>query len=315
MNAHLIYNPVAGPWDARVPLDRIRASLKSHGWRVQLHVTERAGDATGFAREAARAGDDLVLVAGGDGTVNEALNGLVGSETALGVLPVGTGNVLARQLGMPVHPLRQQLHFNEIVSGLVDGTVRDVDVGEANGRYFLCWAGIGLDAQVTVEMEPRPRHAKRLGMLPYVVAAVLVARDFKGFRTWVSLDGRVVRGRSLLVLVSNIQQYCGSFNVAPDGRIDDGLLDVFVFRGLGFKYVVHHMMTLLSRRHLQDPRIVHRQVRHVEVRTETKMPVQMDGDPISGTPVSIRVIPRGLHLLVPPTAPDALFSPGAYDGP
>ena len=99
MNAHLIYNPVAGPWDARVPLDRIRASLKSHGWRVQLHVTERAGDATGFAREAARAGDDLVLVAGGDGTVNEALNGLVGSETALGVLPVGTGNSLARELG------------------------------------------------------------------------------------------------------------------------------------------------------------------------------------------------------------------------
>jgi YegS/Rv2252/BmrU family lipid kinase len=308
MKARLIYNPIAGPWDVRRALKRVRSELGKHGWSVDIHLTEKAGDATRLAQEASRAGYDVVIAAGGDGTVNEAVNGLVGSDTALGVLPVGTGNLWARQMGIPVYALTNPLRLHETAAELAGSTIRLIDVGQVGSHYFLCWAGIGLDAQVTSELEPRQRYTKHLGMLPYAVAVILVARDFQGVRTRVYLDGNIVRGRSLLILASNIQQYGGQLHVASGARIDDGLLDVFVFKGLGFAYILRHVMTMASRRWLQDPQIVHRQARRIEVLTEWAIPVQVDGDPIGTTPVTIQVVPRALQVLVPPSAPAELFA-------
>jgi YegS/Rv2252/BmrU family lipid kinase len=309
MKARLIYNPTAGPWDVRRALDHICSFLEDHGWSVELRLTQKSGDATNLACEAAQSGYDAAIVAGGDGTVNEVVNGLVGSETAMAVLPVGTGNVWAKQLHIPTHTLTHPLRLQETAAGLVEGTIRAIDVGQVNDRYFLCWAGIGLDAKVTTQMEPRQRHIKRLGALPYAIAAVLVARDFKGVRTRVYLDGRMVRGHTLLILVSNIQQYYGGlFEIAPAAKIDDGLLDVFVFKGLGFQYAVRHLLKVLSQRYLQDPQVVHRQARHVEVHTEYPLPIQADGDVVGDTPVVLKVAPRALRILAPPSAPSGLFA-------
>jgi diacylglycerol kinase (ATP) len=309
MKACLIHNPTAGPWDVRRSLKRVQSSLKRRGWSVQLQLTEKPGDAIALARAAAQDNYDVAIVAGGDGTINEAVNGLIGTETALGVLPVGTGNMWAKQLGIPTYTLTNPLRLHEAAAGLAEGKIRVVDVGRMNDRYFLCWAGIGLDAQVTAEMEPRQRRTKRLGVLPYAIAAVLVARDFKGVRTRVSLDGGMVRGRTLLILVSNIQQYMGMLNVAREARMDDGLLDVFVFKGLGFPYAVYHLLKIISQRCLQDPRIVHRQARHIEVWTEPITPVHVDGDPIGTTPVTLEAVPLALRVLVPPYSPPSLFTP------
>jgi len=308
MQSHLIYNPTAGPRDVHRSLGKLIVALERHGWTVDLRTTERAGDGTRLARAAAEAGCDACIVAGGDGTVNEAVNGLVGTDTALAVLPVGTGNMWAKQLGVPTYTLTNPLRLREAVDGLIAGEVRSVDAGLADDRYFLCAAGFGLDATVTSEMEPRARHTKRLGMLAYAIAAVMVARDYPGVRSRVELDGTLVRGRSLLILVSNIQQYCGKVHVIQEARIDDGLLDVFVFKGLGLAYAARHVVKMLSRRYLEDPRIVHRQARHIRVVTEPATPVQLDGDPFGRTPTTLTVVPRGLRVLVPPTAPQALFS-------
>jgi diacylglycerol kinase (ATP) len=309
MKACLIYNPTAGPWDVRRGLERVRSSLKRRGWSVQLHLTEKPGDAIALAHAAAQDNCDVAIVAGGDGTINEAVNGLVGTETALAVLPVGTGNMWAKQLGIPTYTLTNPLRLHEAAAGLIEGTMRQVDVGRVNDRHFLCWAGIGLDAQVTAEMEPRQRRTKRLGVLPYAIAAVLVGRDFKGVRTRVSLDGGTVRGRTLLILVSNIQQYIGMLNVAREARMDDGLLDVFVFKGLGFSYAIRHLLKIISQRYLQDPQIVHRQACYIEVQTEPTTPVHVDGDPIGTTPVTLEVVPLALRVLVPPYTPRSLFTP------
>jgi diacylglycerol kinase (ATP) len=312
VQAHLIYNPTAGPRDARRALKRVRSYLERCGWSVELRTTGKPGDAIALARAAAQAGCDVAIAAGGDGTVGEAVNGLVGTQTALGVLPVGTANVLARQLGISTHALTNLLRIQEAAVGLAEGVIRPVDVGQivgqANDRYFLCWAGIGLDAQVTTRMEPRQRHTKRLGALPYAIAAVIVARDFQGVRTRVSLNGSVVRGRILLTLVSNIRQYGGVFKIAREARLDDGLLDVFVFEGLGFSYAVRHLLKIVAQRHLQDPRVVYRRARRIEVETELAVPVQLDGDPIATTPITLQVVPRALRVLVPPSAPSSLFT-------
>lgn len=308
--ALLIHNPAAGPRNINREISLVVSDIERQGWHVELELTQKPGDATTLAREAALAGYDLAIAAGGDGTVNEVVNGLVGSQTALAVLPVGVGNLWAKQIGLPTYTLTNPLRLREAAEAIVAGTVRSIDVGKVDGHYFLCWAGIGLDAQVTAEMEPRTRYTKRLGILPYIIAAVTVAQDFEGFRTRVSIDGSIVRGRALLVLISNVQRYCGIY-VGSETLIDDGLLDVFVFKGLGFPYALSHMFNMLSRRHLSDPRVVHRKARHIEVQTEWAIPVQVDGDPISRTPVTVEVVPLGLRTVVPPKAPSSLFKPTA----
>jgi YegS/Rv2252/BmrU family lipid kinase len=312
MNARLIYNPTAGPRDVRDELPRLCAFFQEHGWAIELRATEQPGDATRLARQAAADHLDAVVVAGGDGTVNEVVNGLVHGATALGVLPVGTGNLWAKQLRVPTYTLANPVRLRKAARGLVRGTMRTIDVGEVEGHAFLCWASAGLDAQVTTEMEPRDRTTKRLGALPYLVAATLVAQRFQGMRTIITLDDDVVRGRALLVVVNNIQQYGGLVDVAPRAKLDDGLLDVFVFKGMGFFYVIRHLFKVLSQRYLEDPKIVHRQARRIEIYTEETMPVQVDGDPLGNTPARMRVLPHALRIIAPPTMPSDLITEEGY---
>lgn len=308
MYAHIIYNPTAGPRDVHRDLKRIRHCLARYDWSVEAWVTQGPNDAARLARAAADAGCDAVLVAGGDGTVREVVGGLVGSETALGVLPIGTGNVWAKQLGLPAYTLRHPDRLRDTAVTLAQSPVHIVDVGRVDDCHFLCWAGVGLDAQVTARMEPRQRHTKRLGVLAYVITTLMVARGFTGVRTRVRLDGRMVRGRTLLVMVSNIQLYAGFLRIAREALLDDGLLDVFVFKGLGFPWVLRHMANILSQHYLDNPKVVYRQACHIEVHTDPPMAVQADGDPIGMTPVTIEVVPRALRVLVPPSAPAGLFS-------
>ena len=308
VKAHVIYNPTAGPWDAQHAIKHVCALLERHGWAVQLQQTEKPNDAIVMAREAAHAGCDVVVAAGGDGTVNETVNGLVGTQAALGVLPMGTGNRWARQLGISPYLLSNPLRIHEAADGLACGTIHHIDVGKVNDHYFLCWAGIGLDAQVATEVRQRPRHVKHWGVLPYIIAAFLIARDFQGVRTRIQLDGRLVRGRTLLIVVSNIQQYAGQLHLIPQARLDDGLLDVSVFKGLGFPYALHHLISMLSRRCLQDPQIVYRQARYVEIRTDPPVPVHVDGDTIDITPVKLQAVSHALQVIVPPTTPPKLFA-------
>ena len=315
MDARLIYNPTAGPRNVRAELNRLCGFFRERGWSVKLETTEQPGDAMRMARAAASDRLDAVIVAGGDGTVNEVVNGLVGSETALGVLPVGTGNLWAKQLCVPTFTLANPLRLREAARGLVNGVVKAVDVGRVDDRAFLCWASAGLDAQVTTEMEPRDRTTKRLGALAYITAAVLVAQDYQGVQAVISLDDDVVRARTLLVMVNNIQQYGGIVEVAPKAKLDDGLLDVFIFEGLGFRYVVRHLFKVLSQRYLEDPRIVHRQARQIEIRTEETIPVQVDGDPLGSTPAEIRVVPRALLIVAPDTMPPDLLTDVAHREP
>ena len=311
MDAVLVYNPTAGPRNVRDKLERLRSFFSVRDWFVELQVTEKPGDATRMASDAAFQGKDAVIVAGGDGTVNEVVNGLTGTGTAMGVLPVGTGNLWAKELRVPTYTLTNPRRLQEAAADLVEGTVRAIDVGRVGERVFLCWASAGLDAKVTSEMEPRERATKRLGVLPYLIAALLVARDYKGVESEVvfdgNVDGDVVRGRMLLVVANNIQQYGGLVEVAPQAKLDDGLLDIFVFKGLGIQYLVRHLVRVLSQRYLDDPEIIHRQARRIELRSNEALSVQADGDPIGTTPVTMEVVPGALRIIAPPTMPPDLL--------
>ena len=156
-------------------------------------------------------------------------------------------------------------------------------------------------------MKPRDRPAKRLGALAYAVAAVLVAKDYRGTRARVKIDGRRINTRCILILISNAQLYAKLVRVAAGAYLDDGLLDVCVFKGSSLASTVHHAAMVFAGRHLRDPQVEYYQCRKVSISTATPLPVQVDGDPIGTTPMEFEVVPRALNVLVPRHASKRLF--------
>jgi diacylglycerol kinase family enzyme len=159
MKVQLIFNPVAGQLDVAQALQKVTAYLEAQGWQVTLRQTRGSGDATAFAREAAASGYDMVVAVGGDGTLGEVANGLAGSDCTMGVLPVGTGNIWARMMRLPLPSLGHQDALMAAAQVLVEGTPHRIDLGRAGDRYFVMWTGIGLDAQVARDVEPTARFA------------------------------------------------------------------------------------------------------------------------------------------------------------
>ncbi|TFG73788.1 MAG: diacylglycerol kinase family lipid kinase [Anaerolineales bacterium] len=308
LKTRIIYNPTAGPWDMTRSLKRLALYLDKSGWSTELIQTAYPGDATFYARQAAEQGVELVLVAGGDGTINEAVNGLVDSPTVMGIVPVGTGNILAHQLHMPLLSLVAPLYIRDVGEAILNSRVQQVDAGVINDRHFICWAGLGLDAEIAAQLEPRPRYAKRFRTLPYIVAGFIIASDFRGVRSHVLISDRNIRTRALMVVASNIQLYASFFNIAPQAKMDDGLLDIFVFKGLGFSYALRHLFSFFGGRHLQSSEVLHALARDLHVETTPKVAVHLDGDPYGVTPVAVYLKPGALKLLVPPPAPRSLFT-------
>jgi diacylglycerol kinase (ATP) len=309
MRSMLIVNPASGPWDVRRELPAVLTHLEANDWRPALHQTERPGEATQLARQAQDQGLDAVFVVGGDGTINEVINGLAESSVALAVLPGGTGNAWAKALGLPTRSPRHWLPLVDAVRALVPGTICRIDVGKANGRYFLQWTGIGLDAQVTYAMEPRTRRQRRLGALTYIVAGVATAANLVGTRTRLLIDDQRVYRRSILVVISNSQLYGGKVRIATDARLDDGLLDVDVFAGTGFGSAIRTVLGVITGLHVRDPRHSFYRGRTIQLVTDKPMAIHVDGEPFGTTPLECEVVPRALSILIPRDMRPDLFVP------
>ncbi len=308
MRCMLIVNPTAGPVNVQPQLPAVLNYLEDHGCSVTLHQTEHSGEATELAELARDKGLDAVFVVGGDGTINEVVNGIAGSRVALGVLPGGTGNVWARELGLPrLSPLHLQPLVDSI-QALFPCSTRRIDLGLANGRYFLQWSGLGLDAAVTYAMEPRTRIQRRMGAIGYISAGLNTAATMAGQRTRIYIDGMRIYRRSILIVVSNSQLYGGITRIATDARLDDGLLDVSVFEGRGFSSILRTFFSVLTGLHVHDPHHTSYRGREIQVHAEKPMPVHVDGDPFSTTPFECEVVPRALTVLIPQGVRPELFA-------
>jgi len=301
--ATIVVNPAAGQCNMRPQVQQAADELAQRGWHLTIEETRSPGDAVRLARQAAATGQDVVLVVGGDGTLNEAANGLVGSETALGLLSVGTGNSWARLLGLPIGDLTRAARL------LAEGCVRTVDVGCAGDRYFLQWAGVGFDATVTQEVESRHQDMKkRLGPLAYIVTGILVAIRYPSTDLRLTVDGRTVYRRAAFAVVANARRYAGILPLAGQTCLDDGWLALFVFRGSGFCRTLRHFILLLLGRHTRDAAVWHARVQDEDIRATRPLNIELDGEPAGMTPVRITVVPKALRVLVPHNLPPGLFS-------
>lgn len=326
MRAELIYNPSGGQVVIRRELGNVIAYLERCGWSATLRETGRPGEATELARQAVARGTEVVIAAGGDGTVNEVANGLVNTGAALGVLPVGTTNSWALQMGIPaLNPMLPGTQAARLMAGLeelmprpfpvnyyrkvlldaarvlVEGRVVAVDVGELAGRHFLISAGVGLEAAIIESISLREKRA--LGSWAYILTAIESALDYTGTEVSLNLDGRLLNVSTPLIVVSNIQLYGGMMAIGPRACVNDGKLDVCIFKGEGFFTYVQHALKVLSHRHLKDPRVEYYQCREISIEAARPLPVHVDGDPFTTTPVTIRALPSSLKVVVPGTQP------------
>jgi len=299
MNAAVIINPNAGPGREPVSarLDLARRALAEAGADGEVIVTERGGHAREAAAALARRGVDLVVAWGGDGTINEVGSGLVFTAAALGIVPYGSGNGLARELGLSMRPA-------EALRAALAGRPRPFDVGELDGRYFLNIAGVGFDAVVAGRFNARPTG--RRGAWPYVTLTFGALAGYEPDRYRVTLEcppqvgdlchRETHEGRYFTVVLANSPQFGNRIRIAPEARPDDGRLDALL---IDHRTIPGHLWR--ARYLLWDvtraPGIVRRPVRAATIEGTAPLHCQIDGESFTaGTRVEARVHPGALTL-------------------
>ncbi len=295
--ALLVFNPSAGQklglgTNAATAHD-VQAALSSQHIAFEACPTEYAGHATELARRAALAGRELVIAAGGDGTVNEVAAGLANTPTVLGLMPLGSVMNVARMLWVP-------RDLEDAARVIADGKVLAMDVGRVGGRYFLEAAGVGLDAGLFGYFERLDTGGHTLSVLR---AGLRFLRQLGHPRLTLEYGGHTLKVRAPLVSVANGPYVGAAYAIAPDARVDDGLLDVVVFANASIPRIVFHLALIAGGRSLSPPSgALQLRVKAVRVskRRGRPLPVHADGDPVGVTPAQIEVVPAALRVIVGP---------------
>ena len=286
----IIVNPIAGGGRGPGEAMEVQQRLDTGGRRVELVLTDAAGHAQRAAREAAEAGIETVLVCGGDGTINEAVQGLAHSDTALAVMPLGTANVLARDLKLSKGP-------KTAAALILGGRRRRMDLGRAAGRYFICMASAGFDAYVTEQMALWRKGA--ISYFSYVGPTwrALCRYPFEPMR--VTVDGKPLEKPAYHLIVGNGRSYGGPFTMTPRAEDDDGLLDAVAFEGPGHVMLALYMLATTVRMHHRLGSVRYLRGKRFEVESARPVPMQLDGDFRANTPGVFEIVPGSVTVLVP----------------
>jgi diacylglycerol kinase (ATP) len=307
-------NPASGSQD-KAAREVIRERLQALSAEFEEVVVGESGSLTERANEGVKNGADLIAVAGGDGTVREIASAMVGTESALGIVPLGTFNNLALSLEIP----RELEAVSAMFAG---GDVREIDVGVADGRhYFFEAAGVGVDA----ELFPIGEQVKR-GRLHEIWRAISVAMAHRQTTVRIRFDrpigeayDRSFRGqlpvkhrrhrflktkkslkiRCSFVVVANGPYYGSNFAICPGAKVDDGLLSIGVFRDFSKRELLSHFWSISRGRYQYHPKLEIFHAQMLEIWSDKRLPVHVDGHPIGTTPVRFEVRPRALRVLVP----------------
>ena len=283
-NTLIILNPAAHSDRAQ----RKRAEVESLAKDCIVCATTSAGDAELMARRGVKEGFEKIVAAGGDGTINEVVNGLAGTSAKLGLLPIGTMNVFANELGLPVHDL--ELCWNIIKA---DNT-RVVDLPKANQKFFVQLAGVGLDAQVVKETSAQLK--RNFGPLSYLISAAQVAAR-QPPRLFIHSEDAPIKEGSF-VLIGNGRLYGGPFPFFKHAVIDDGKLDVIVFKSLGYLEIIKYLQDVVFSSDIRVPEIEYFQTQRLRVESDQSVPVELDGEVVGNCPVEFSLQERSLRVLV-----------------
>ena len=305
----VIVNPRAGGW-RHVPISAVSGAFESTvtNWllchercapgQIQVHLLQEANGGATLARAAIAAGCRTLVAVGGDGTFNDILQGVMasghGDTVTLGLIPMGTANVLAGVLGLPVGDPSGAARI------ICEAHTRRIDVGQTQSRWFALVAGVGFDAAATQRVNARLK--RRVGELAYVAAAFGLALRYPRQPVRLQFDGGPTQTfDAYLVVIANGGQWGGRFRLGADVRPDDGLLDVYVCerRGPLAVSVLRHGLALLQNRFESVAGVQHFQARDIVVDAHLPLPIQLDGDAAGSTPLHVHVVPNALRVFVP----------------
>jgi diacylglycerol kinase (ATP) len=288
-----IVNPAAGKGMAMPVWRRARAEIPSlQGWDSVL--TECVGHARELASSASTRGYERVVAIGGDGTVYEVANGLACTETTLGIIPVGTGNDTALNLGVPFDPLAA-------ADLAARGTARPIDLGQvrtARGiSYFVNVAGFGFDAEVSWRVSRMPLRKLLGGTTPYVAGVLETLLQYRAPRMRIVVDGHLIERRVFLVAVANNPSYGGGMRIAPNAQCDDGLFDLCVVNDLSRLAVLRLVPRLYSGGHVGHPAVELFRCCEVSADADRRVRCQADGESVGDVPARFEIVPGALRCV------------------
>jgi len=283
-----IINPIAGFWrDKSFIEELIQQRCQNLDFAI-VHTTG-PGDATRLAKEAAMAGYQIVVAIGGDGTMNETASGLVGTDTALGIIPRGSGNGLARSLDIPLQPA-------DALEVICTGKTHRIDAGRAAHRYFFCVTGVGFDASVGHKF----KTVSWRGPIPYFYIA---AREFASYQPEpirLCLEDNVIEMTPLLVAIANAEQYGNGAVIAPHAKPDDGVLEVCVVQPMNFAEFVMNAPKLFNGKADTIPMLTYYRSRIATIEKSGPVLFHVDGEAqMSEGPFNVSVLPQALKVIVP----------------
>ncbi|WP_102347863.1 diacylglycerol kinase [Bacillus sp. Marseille-P3661] len=269
--ARVIYNPTSGREIFKRHLPEVLDRLEGAGYETSCHATKGPGDATTAARIAADRGFDVVVAAGGDGTINEVVNGLAEQKhrPKLGVIPVGTTNDFARA----IHANKSIEKACEIIT---EGSTRKIDIGKVNDQYFINIAGGGRITELTYEVPSKLKTV--LGQVAYYLKGVEMLPSIKPTPLTIEYDGKLFEGEVMLFLVSNTNSVGGFEKLAPKAQLDDGMFDIIILKKSTMADFVRIATMALRGEHLNDDLVIYTRANRVRVYSDEKVQLNLDGE-------------------------------------
>lgn len=311
MKTLLIVNPTSGPDENSQLLPSLTNALQKHGIDAEVCTTTPEENGQGLATAAAQAGADLVIAAGGDGTIEAVARGLVHTETALGIIPQGTRNNIAASLHIPTD-------IDQAVQVLAAGDRRQIDMGKAHNHYFMEVVGVGLEAKLFPHGDEVKKGMKsdRWSATKNLFLGLKTFAQFKQQRLVLRFDGRTVSLRTLQVNICNSPRYGVEFSLAPEAKMDDGKLDLIYIHKPSKWDHLHHFFAAMRAKRLPHEGLRIYQTDAIEVSSFFPLDVHADGDCIGTTPVTVEVVPRAMWVCVPtPALLEAFASENASETP
>ena len=295
MTIKVILNPYANRWRAKTRLPEVESALTAVSIPYDLTITTKPNQGIDLAYEAAKSGFDAVVAAGGDGTINEVINGLLraagdGSTVPFGIMPIGTANDFSDFIGLPRDLMACARLF-------VSGKTRQIDAGRVNERFFINNCAMAMEPMVTIE---NIKMARFSGTLRYVVALVKALVKLQAWQMKIEWDEGSFEGPAYLLSVCNGQR-TGGFYMAPEAVVDDGFFDIVFAPEVPKRTVLEILMRLFNKSHIHHPIVMYGKTRRIVLISNPGTPIHADGEVFtkSETAVTCQILPGKITLLIP----------------
>jgi len=290
--ARLIYNPTSGREQIKRNIPYILDRLERAGYEASCHATTGPGDATAAARTAVKRKFDLVIAAGGDGTINEVVNGIaeLPNRPQLGIIPMGTTNDFARAIGIAKD-------IKKACDVLTEGCSIPLDIGKVNEKYFIYISGGGKLTEISYEVPSRMKTM--IGQLAYYLKGIEKLPSIRPTKVKIEYDGKLFEGDIMLFFIANTNSVAGFEKLAPEASLSDGMFDLLILKKTNLAEFIRLARLAIKGEHINDDKVIYAKASHVIVETDDKMQLNLDGEFGGMLPATFDNLRHHIELLVP----------------